>query len=243
MIQTGVVQGIEKAIARYEKKGTIYFALYCGNDKYPVVNGLNGRWDEISECVEELKEYFDDITPDHKKIYQILWYEGSVKADGKGKINEVPEGSVKFVTLNHDQIQNYVQDYRERGEQYRADRDNELRSRIAALESAKKIDDNEEDYEETDKPLNSLMGLVQNPDVVNFLVGTVQTIIDRLLPPNKNISGIAGIVGNEYTSKLNQALDILRKHDPNLEDDLMILANMAENSPLQFKMLLNMLRK
>ena len=84
------------------------------------------------------------------------------------------------------------------------------------------------------------MGLVQNPDVVNFLVGTVQTIIDRILPPKKTIAGIAGI---EESTKLNQALDILRKHDPNLEDDLMILANMAENSPLQFKMLLNMLRK
>jgi hypothetical protein len=239
MIQTGVVQGIEKAIARYEKKGTIYFALYCGNDKYPVVNGLNGRWDDISECVEELKEYFDDITPDHKKIYQILWYEASVKPDAKGKINDVPEGSVKFVTLNHDQIQTYVQDYRERGEQYRANRDNELASRIAALESAKKIDDNEEDYED-EKPVNALMGLVQNPDVVNFIVGTVQTIIDRILPPKKTIAGIAGI---EDDSKLNKALEILRKHDPQLEDDLMILAEMAENSPLQFKMLLNMLRK
>jgi len=71
-------------------------------------------------------------------------------------------------------------------------------------------------------------------------VGTVQTIIDRILPPKKIISGIAGI---EENNKLNQALDILRKHDPNLDDDLMILANMAENSPLQFKMLLNMLRK
>jgi hypothetical protein len=239
MIATGVVQGIDKAIARYEKKGSIYFALYCGNDKYPVVNGLNGRYAEISECVEEMKEYFEDVTPDHKKVYSIVWYEGSVKPDGKGKISDIPEGSVKFITSNPEQIQTYIDGYQQRQQQYIGNRDNEILSRISALESSKKNDDEDDDYE-NEKPANALVGLVQNPDVVNFLVGTVQTIIDRILPPKKTIAGIAGIEDN---SKLNQALEILRKHDPNLEDDLMILANMAENSPLQFKMLLNMLRK
>jgi hypothetical protein len=239
MIATGVVQGIDKAIARYEKKGSIYFALYCGNDKYPVVNGLNGRYEEISECVEEMKEYFEDITPDHKKVYSIVWYEGSVKPDAKGKISDIPEGSVKFITSNPEQIQTYIDGYQQRQQQYIGNRDNEILSRISALESSKKNDDEDDDYE-NEKPVNALMGLVQNPDVVNFLVGTVQTIIDRILPPKKTIAGIAGI---EESTKLNQALEILRKHDPNLEDDLMILAEMAENSPLQFKMLLNMLRK
>lgn len=239
MIQSGVVQGIEKAIARYEKKGTIYFALYCGSDKYPAVNGLNGRYDELSECVEEIKEYFEDITPDHKKVYSIVWYEGSVKPDQKGKISDIPEGSVKFITSNPEQIQTYIEGYQQRQQQYIGTRDNEILSRISALESSKK-NDHEDEYEETEKPVNALMGLVQNPDVVNFFVGTVQTIIDRILPPKKTIAGIAGIDDN---SKLNQALEILRKHDPNLDDDLLILANMAENSPLQFKMLLNMLRK
>ena len=239
MIATGVVQGIDKAIARYEKKGSIYFALYCGNDKYPVVNGLNGRYEEISECVEEMKEYFDDITPDHKKVYSIVWYEGSVKPDGKGKISDIPEGSVKFITSNPEQIQTYIDGYQQRQQQYIGNRDNEILSRISALESSKKNDDEDDDYE-NENPANALVGLVQNPDVVNFLVGTVQTIIDRILPPKKTIAGIAGIEDN---TKLNQALEILRKHDPNLEDDLMILAEMAENSPLQFKMLLNMLRK
>ncbi len=69
MIQTGVIQGLEKAIARYEKKGTNYFAMYCGSDKLPVVNGLNGRWEEMSECVEELKEYFEDITQFYAQYY------------------------------------------------------------------------------------------------------------------------------------------------------------------------------
>jgi hypothetical protein len=238
MIQTGVVQGIDKAIARYEKKGSIYFALYCGNDKYPVVNGLNGRWDEISECVEEIKEYFDDITPDHKKVYSIVWYEGAVKPDQKGKISDIPEGSVKFITSNPEQIQTYIEGYQQRQQQYIGTRDNEVLSRLSAIET--KLNEPDDYDDEPAEKKNDYVGFIQNPDVINFIIGTVQTIIDRILPPNKTISGIAGVEDN---SKLNQALEILKKHDPNLEDDLMILANMAENSPMQFKMLLNMLRK
>jgi len=244
MIQTGVIQGLEKAISRYEKKGTNFFALYCGNDKFPVVNGLNGRWEDMSECVDELKEYFEDITPDHKKIYSIVWYEGPVKPDTKGKISDIPEGSVKFITSNPEQIQTYIQDYRERQTQYVGSINNEIVSTLAAMQQVnneilRKISEEDED-EEPGQPQNALAGLVQDPNVVNFLVGTVQTIIDRILPPKQHIAGIAGL---ENSSKLDQAIDILRKHDDQLEDDLMILANMAENNPFQFKMLLNMLRK
>jgi len=237
MIQTGVIQGLEKAISRYEKKGTNFFALYCGNDKFPVVNGLNGRWEDMSECVDELKEYFEDITPDHKKIYSIVWYEGPVKPDAKGKISDIPEGSVKFITSNPEQIQTYIQDYRERKSHYVGSVNNEDLSRLSAIEC--KLYEVDED-EEPGQPQNALAGLIQDPNVVNFLVGTVQTIIDRILPPKQHIAGIAGL---ENSSKLDQAIDILRKHDDQLEDDLMILANMAENNPFQFKMLLNMLRK
>ncbi len=243
MIQTGVIQGLEKAIARYEKKGTNFFAMYCGSDKLPVVNGLNGRWDDMSECVEELKEYFEDITPDHKKVYSIVWYEGPVKADAKGKISELPEGSVKFITSNHEQIQTYINDYQERRQQYVGGVNNEVLSKLTAQTEAitalvAKMNDEDEDEPETQQ--NVLAGLIQDPNVINFFVGTVQTIIDRILPPKQHIAGIAG---TENSSKLEQALEILRQHDEQLEDDLMILAQMAQDQPFQFKMLLKMLRK
>jgi hypothetical protein len=237
MIQTGVIQGLEKAIARYEKKGTNYFALYCGSDKLPVVNGLNGRWEEMSECVEELKEYFEDITPDHKKVYSIVWYENPVKADAKGKISELPEGSVKFITSNPEQIQTYINDYQERRQQYVGSVNNEVLSRLAAIET--KLNEETEE-EEPEQQQNVLAGLVQDPNVINFFVGTVQTIIDRILPPKQHIAGIAG---TETVTKLEQALEILRQHDEQLEEDLMILAQMAQDNPFQIKMLLKKLRK
>jgi len=237
MIQTGVIQGLEKAIARFEKKGTNYFAMYCGSDKLPVVNGLNGRWEDISDCVEELKEYFEDITPDHKKVYSIVWYEGPVKADAKGKISELPEGAVKFITSNPEQIQTYINDYQERRQQYVGSVNNEVLSRLAAIET--KLNE-ETEQDEPEQQQNVLAGLVQDPNVINFFVGTVQTIIDRILPPKQHIAGIAG---TETITKLEQALEILRQHDDQLEEDLMILAQMAQDNPFQFKMLLKMLRK
>lgn len=246
MIQTGVIQGLEKSIARYEKKGTNFFALYCGSDKLPVVNGLNGRWDDMSECVEELKEYFEDITPDHKKVYSIVWYEGPVKADAKGKISELPEGSVKFITSNPEQIQTYINDIQERRQQYVGSVNNEVLSKLTAQNEAilslvAKI--NEEDEDDTiDEKENQLIGALKNPDVLAYLAGLVDRIMDRVLPPKQQISGIAG-TENQTGSKLEQALIILSQHDDQLEDDLMILAQMAQDNPFQFKMLLKMLRK
>jgi hypothetical protein len=239
MIQTGVIQGLDKAIARYEKKGTNFFALYCGNDKLPVVNGLNGRWEEMSECVEELREYFEDITPDHKKVYSIVYYEGPVKADSKGKISDLPEGSVKFITSNPEQIQSYITDATQRRQEYVGSVNNEILSKLSANTEAmnalvaKISEETEED--EPEQTQNVLAGLIQDPNVINFFVGTVHTIIDRILPPKQHIAGIAG---TETVTKLDQALEILRQHDEQLEEDLMILAQMAQDNPFQFKMLL-----
>jgi len=239
MIQTGVIQGLDKAIARYEKKGSNYFALYCGNDKLPVVNGLNGRWEEMSECVEELKEYFEDITPDHKKVYSIVYYEGPVKADSKGKILDLPEGSVKFITSNPEQIQTYITDATQRRQEYVGSVNNEVLSRLAAIET-KLNEEIEEDQPEEKQ--NALVGIIQDPNVINYIIGLVERVVDRVLPPKQHIAGIAG-TETETASKLDIAIQILREHDENLEEDLMILAQMAQDNPFQFKMLLKMLRK
>ena len=245
MIQTGVIQGLDKAIARYEKKGTNFFAMYCGNDKLPVVNGLNGRWEEMSECVDELREYFEDITPDHKKVYSIVYYEGPVKADAKGKISDLPEGSVKFITSNPEQIQSYISDATQRRQEYVGSVNNEVLSKLTAQNEAiialvSKL--NEDDEYETEEKENALVGALKNPDVLTYIAGLVDRVVDRFLPPKQQISGIAG-TENQTGTKLEQALIILSQHDDQLEEDLMILAQMAQDNPFQFKMLLKMLRK
>jgi len=238
MIQTGIIQGLEKALTRYEKKGTNFFALYCGNDKFPLVNGLNGRWDEMSECVEELKEYFEDITPDHKKAYSIVWYDQAVKPDAKGKISEIPAGAVKFITSNAEQIEEYISGYNERRQLYAGSVNNAILSRLEAIEQ--KISADDQDEEEEEQPQNmGLSGIVNNPEFQSMIVQYIGAIVDRVIPIKKQSVAINGIDDN----KLETALQILKKHDPELESDLMILADMAENNPGQFKFLLSMLRK
>jgi len=237
MIQAGVIQGIEKALAKFEKKGTNFFALYCGNDKFPLVNGLNGRYEDMSECVEELKEYFEDITPDHKKIYSIVYYENAVKPDAKGKVSEMAVGAVKFVTSNPDQIQEYINGYNERQQNYVGNYNNAIMSRLEAIEKKIVKDDEEEDDDEPQP--QGLAGLINNPDFQTMIVGYIGQIIDRVLPVKKETVAIHGFEDN----KLDQALTILKKHDPELENDLMLLAEMAEKNPGQFKFLISMLRK
>lgn len=237
MIQSGIIQGLEKALSRFEKKGTIFFALYCGNDKFPLVNGLNGRWDEISDCVNELKEFFEDITPDHKKMYNIVFYENAVKPDAKGKIAEFPEGSIKFVTSNPEQIQEYISGYNQRQQNYVGNYNNAILSRLEAIEQ--KITNDQDDQEETQSEPQGLAGIVNNPEFQSMIVSYIGAIVDRIIPIKKETVAINGFDDN----KLDEALMILKKHDPELESDLMLLAKMAESNPGQFKFLLSMLRK
>jgi hypothetical protein len=237
---SGIIQGLEKAISRFEKKGTNFFALYCGNDKFPLVNGLNGRYEEISDCVEELKEYFDDITPDHKKTYSIVYYDNIVKPDAKGKIQELPAGAVKFVTSNPEQIQEYYNGYAQRQQNYVSNNNNAILSKLEAIE--KKIAEDDENVEEINEPqgfAGMISGLVNNPDVQAMIANIFIGALDRFMPLKKETVAINGFDDN----KLDEALMILKKHDPELESDLMLLAKMAESNPGQFKFLLSMLRK
>ncbi len=63
-----------------------------------------------------------------------------------------------------------------------------------------------------------------------------------LLNPAGKVNAVAGIDQPE-AEKITRAIETLQKHDERLGDDLLILADMAENSPGQFKMLLSILRK
>ena len=239
---SGIIQGLEKAISRYEKKGTNFFALYCGNDKFPLVNGLNGRYEEMNECVDELKEYFEDITPDHKKTYSIVYYENAVKPDAKGKISEYPAGAIKFVTSNPEQIQEYYNGYAQRQQNYVGNTNNAILSKLEAIEQKIAIDQEEEEEEIKQEPqgfAGIISGIVNNPDVQVMLANIFMGALDRFMPLKKETVAINGFDDN----KLDEALSILKKHDPELENDLMLLAQMAEKNPGQFKFLISMLRK
>ena len=230
-VRSGIRQGTEKALDYFSNEGNHICALYEGAGKDPVWSNVKGKYDDIDECIEKLKYYFDGITPDPKTIYVLKWWDEKPELN-KGKISSSADGSVKFVTNTNDEINEYVNGYRERIGNY----NNAILSRLEAIEQ--KISNDDQDDDAQPEP-QGLSGIVNNPEFQSMIVQYIGAIVDRVLPIKKQSVAINGFEDN----KLDQALTILKKHDPELENDLMILADMAENNPGQFKFLLSMLRK
>lgn len=231
MLPGGIIRGIDNALEWYQNEGTIYFGLYQGMSKDPVLQNLKGKIEEIDDCVDKMKKYFNCITPDPKTIYTIKWWDEKPEFI-KGKVAGQADGSTKFITNNDEEVNEYISGYRERVGSY----NNAILSRLEAIEQKISNDDQGEEIEE--KP-QGLAGIVNNPEFQSMIVQYIGAIVDRVLPIKKQAVAINGFDDN----KLDQAIEILKKHDPQLEDDLLILANMAETNPGQFKFLLSMLRK
>ena len=118
---------------------------------------------------------------------------------------------------------------------------NEVISRLAAIEEKLNAEPETEDLE-TNEPGGVVGALMQNPAIMNVIQGLIMRAVDKLIPGNSSSPvGLAGV--DDSTDKLNFALSILKNADPELEDDLLRLANLSQSDPAQFQFLLKMLRK
>jgi len=231
MIGTGIIRGTDKALQYYQEEGTPIFALYEGAAKDPVCHNLKGKFDDIEESIELIKKYFNYITPDPKTKYVIKFWDEKPQFDSKGKLTTTPDGSLRFITNNDEEVTEYIAGYQQRVGSY----NNEILSRLAAIET--KMNEPEEEYE-AEKP-DFISGIVSNPEIQNMIVGYIGMIVDRLIPLKKTVA-INGVTDH---NKMEVALEILHRHDPELDNDLFLLATMAETDPGQFQFLLKMLRK
>ena len=132
---------------------------------------------------------------------------------------------------------------------------NNLSNQLAAMESklnalqmqlAEEEEGEEEEEEEDQGILGALMG---NPAVKQMLMNVVANLVtpQHSQPNVTNLAGIEPQTADpvEYTDeemKIDEAIERLRPHDPQLGDDLLKLCSIAENDPKQFTMLLKMLR-
>jgi len=232
MIGSGIIRGTDKALQYYQEEGTPIFALYEGAGKDPVCHNLKGKFDDIEESIELIKKYFNYITPDPKTKYVIKFWDEKPQFDAKGKLTSTPDGSLRFITNNDEEVTEYIAGYNQRVGSY----NNEILSRLSAIET--KMNEPEDDYEEIQKP-DLISGIISNPEIQNMIVGYIGMIVDRLIPAKKTVS-INGVTDH---NKMEVALEILHRHDPDLENDLFLLAQMAENDTGQFQFLLKMLRK
>lgn len=114
-----------------------------------------------------------------------------------------------------------------------------INSRLAALEEVEEDEEEEEVKQDT-----GLMGLIdtalKSEEMKGMLINGFMGLANKFIQPKT--TALAGIP-EEQDAKILQAVEILKKHDNILGDDLLKLATIADNDNGQFNFLLSMLRK
>ena len=115
-----------------------------------------------------------------------------------------------------------------------------LKAEISAIKMQQEMEEDEDEEEEPEEE-NMLAGFMKNPQVQSMILAQ----LGNLFSPSQKVTHVAGVldgVESEQDTKIDEAVDRLKKHDPQLGDDLLKLCEIAENDPMQWKMLLKMLR-
>lgn len=230
------ITGIDKLIKHLSSYEFCRVEVKRGVDTIFVKLGENNEATEA--LTDELKSWAEDILendPDNSILYRISL---------SGKSNPESKGSgSKFLTLNfrfNSPSANYQNNKETKGDVYlelgelratnqQLSRENDmLQERIEELEAL--LDDSEEP-EETDM----LSGIIEEfkPHIPGLLSG----LIGKFLTPQENAP--LQPIGNIYN--MEEIINKLKQHDPQLEAHLQKLLTIAETNPQQFKMLLNML--
>lgn len=116
-----------------------------------------------------------------------------------------------------------------------------LKSEIAAMKMQQEMMEDEEEEDDEPEEENMLAGFMKNPQVQSMILSQLASIFS----PQQKVTHVAGVldgVESEQEEKIDEAIERLKKHDPQLGDDLLKLCEIAENDPMQWKMLLKMLR-
>lgn len=240
----GAKHGIEPALAYYSEHGTPFFALYIGKPTARhgnvMMQNWKGRIEEVEEAAQHIRDRFADTGIDGRTRYTLAWWDERPKMT-KGTPDEAPSGSVVFVCATEDQISQRIEGYRERVGYV----NNEIVSRLSAIEERLSAQEEEEEPEPANPQAAMIGAFLANPAVVTTLQTLLMRIVDGVVPSQApapvRLSGVGDDAPQFDTEKLNRALVILKRADPNLEDDLLKLAAMAEENPKQFAFLLKML--
>jgi hypothetical protein len=120
---------------------------------------------------------------------------------------------------------------------------NAIETRLNSIEE----EDEEEIEEEKPQGINGVINnLFANEQIQMAMVGIISNFAQKLLTPKQpvqnTVTALAGINSND-DEKINIAIDTLKKYDESLGDDLLRLADIAENNNSQFNFLISMLRK
>lgn len=235
----GCKHGLDAALEFYAAHGTPFAALYVGKPASGHGNILfqnwSGKYEDVDDVINVIRDRFEGTGTDDRTRYYLTWYDEKPIMNGAKRIPmDRASQSVQFVTATPDQLQRLGSSMMISGT------NNEVLSRLSAIEQ--KLTESDDDEPENNDTQNVIGQIIQNPAIMNVIQGLILRAVDKLIPgnPAANVS-IAGMP--EDSDKLSTALEILKKADPELDNDLMLLAQLAINDPGQFQFLLKMLRK
>jgi hypothetical protein len=114
--------------------------------------------------------------------------------------------------------------------------DNEILSRLAAIENAIQTQPDEDEDEDEPENNNILAGILNDPTMKNLLIGLIANVAGSMMPKPQ---AVAGITDNETETEILQTIQKLFEKGVTV-DDLKRLAAMDQG---QITFLLSMLRK
>lgn len=224
------LHNIDAVLRYYENSDAAAFSVYAGHKIDETVRRYSYDGEDKIKGGQELSEALQSVAsnPNNTNTYLLV-----INKRVKNKL--VPENTITF-QLNDNRILSYPA---MSGPGNNSGEIAALRAELSALRmqlaAQAENPDEDEDEDEDEGMLGSLM---KNPEIQKTMIMGLMS----LLNPAGKVNAVAGIDQPE-AEKITRAIETLQKHDERLGDDLLILAEMAENSPGQFKMLLSMLRK
>lgn len=119
------------------------------------------------------------------------------------------------------------------------DQQNELQSRIAALEEQ---EEDEEDEPKNNSVMGLISGIMETPIGKQLIENAIGALFKNIAPqqPAPKQVGLAGIPSEE--EKIQDAIERLKTIDPEIADDLQKLAHIAETQKGTFEFLVKNLR-
>ena len=231
------LRGIDQVIESFNLNGTPFFAIYQGKDlKF---QHLENDIDSASELLQNNLRVLEQggSTAPLKIVY---YYD--VNAAGK-LTNENIKGSNTFRVCNPGAYNSAGYGSNEIIVPYRERKNDAYEQRIAALELQLSEEAEEEEAPQAVGGFNGvLMGLLNNPQVQEVIIGRLLTVLDKILPPPQNSNAPAMVSGaSDQDEQIKYCLQTLFSKGMTVAD-LQKLKNIAETQTLYFNSLLSMLR-
>ena len=213
----------------YENSDNVSFSVYAGHKIDETVRRYSYDGEDKMRGAQELAEALQSVAsnPDNTNTYLLV-----LNKRVKNKLT--PENTITFQLNNNRYLPVQAMAGTNNSGEIAALRAElaALRMQLAANEEQEE-DDQEEDDQDDDNVLGSLM---KNPEIQKQMIMGIMSLFG-----SPKVNAVAGIEAPE-AEKITAAIERLQKHDEQLGDHLLILANMAEQNPTQFKTLLNFLK-